>query len=352
MPRPSLLGQGKAEIHHQRRAGQGDKEAEAGEAASYRVDLSDLGFDVLPLRFSHRKSARTRECLDGRSQLSRQLMRPIQLGPAVARSREPDDVDAAVADYRTQVGQRNEQSRPERVGAGPLGLGDVLHSELDHLTGTDGHPKPVTAARLQCVGQRSRDQHLVRSEVLAHCRRSVLQPVGAEGGLSSRVKPDQHDQGLGIVSIEVDHRARQLDAGLHPGERRPQLRIGGQPRCQCGVEEAASIGGHHVNMTPGQVCTARLRLERGVTQDLHREDGDSSDHQAKHDHSRLPGPAHRLPQSQPRKKWPAQGDHDEPGIYEHENPDRNGGQVHVLKPPRASSVLHSQGFDDGQAGGA
>src|SRR6266550_1290955 len=116
-----------------------------------------------------------------------------------------------------------------------------------------------------------------------------------------------------------------------------QSRISSQCGGQPWIEKAASVGGHKVDVTPGQQSAPRLGVIERVAEDLHREYGHGADHQAEYDNGRLPRPTHRLPQRQPGQKWPAYGEREEPGIDKDEQPDHNQGQVH--RTARARSVL-------------
>ena len=93
-------------------------------------------------------------------------MGPVELGPALSGGGQPDYVDSPIADQRAQIGERGEDSRPERVGARPLGLCDPRHAKFHHLTRSYRNAKAVTDPALQRIGQRRRDQHLVRCKVL------------------------------------------------------------------------------------------------------------------------------------------------------------------------------------------
>ena len=53
MPRAPLRSQGEPEVHHEGRAGQGDKQAEAGEEDPVVACPFDQEIDVLALRFPH-----------------------------------------------------------------------------------------------------------------------------------------------------------------------------------------------------------------------------------------------------------------------------------------------------------
>ena len=86
------------------------------------------------------------------------------------------------------------------------------------MVGTDCDTKPVTSPRLQGAGKRSRDEHLVRGQVLTQRGPSIGKHIAAEGALRGRVESDQRDQRLGIAAIQIDYRARKLDARLHAGQ--------------------------------------------------------------------------------------------------------------------------------------
>ncbi len=155
-------------------------------------------------------------------------MGPVQLSPALAGNRQPDDVGALVSGQWSQVGEWREECRPESVGAWPLGLGDSRHPKLRRLLGTDGNTEPVARPRLQGGGQGGRDQYLVWRQILAQGGFSIGEQIGAERALRCRIE---------------------------------KARIGSQAGRQRGIEEPAAIGGEQVDAAPGQVCAPRGRFE-------------------------------------------------------------------------------------------
>ena len=144
-------------------------------------------------------------------------MCPIHFNLAFAGTRDPDHVDALVSDQLAQIGQWREEGRPQRVGAGALGLGDTGQAELGVL-GADQDAEPVTGSCVQRVGKRGGDQHLVDGEILTQGGPSVRQLVAAERALSGRIETDQDYERFDIAAVEVDHRAGQLDSRLHTAQ--------------------------------------------------------------------------------------------------------------------------------------
>ena len=103
---PPLFSEGEAEIYHQGCAGEGDEQAERGVESTGSIDLLDLGVEILAFRFEDFQARPTGKGLQSRPHLRCQVVGPVKLGPAVAGSRKPDDVDALVPEHRPQVGQR------------------------------------------------------------------------------------------------------------------------------------------------------------------------------------------------------------------------------------------------------
>ena len=172
MPRTPLFSECQAKVHHQRRAGEGDEQAQASKNASVHLRLLDLGVHVLALRFAQCNARSARKGLQRSAHLGRNFACSVKLGLAFARSRQTDDIDALPAEERSQVGDRSEKRRPEGVRARAFGLRNACHAELDRLVGTDDDAKPVTSSCLQAPANEADTS----TWSLARSRPSVLFP--------------------------------------------------------------------------------------------------------------------------------------------------------------------------------